>query len=441
MRRNWPDLLIAIALVAVIAGIIATLLSGGSLLPRVGNTNTTTRSAANTSNLNQNSTTTSTAVTTDSLLTQPTSVRPSPYNTTLNTTTLSSVDPVSVVNSGTSGSTTGTSASTTGAASLADPISSGRNSSSLAGAVSADINNSLASAANAATPTATPTATSTVNTRLSIVPESSVTAALPSTSVITPAGSAVVPASGVGTVSMTPLPNMVNPKPVASGGYKISVGAFSVVENARNLGEKLANQGYPVSFDQRNNLTIVAVGPYADRTQADGVAQQLTQMGLSTNVYENTQVVSTQAASSTQAVQGNVALSQVPLNNQALGNQATQTTQFSNQFSTQTTAQSFNNTSVISPATTTTTTTNPTSSAATTAIATSSSPSYLQVGAYKTVESSLPHRVRLENYGYTVYTQNQGGFYKLLIGPFQPSELNLVSTQLKNQGIENFPVR
>ena len=33
IRRNWPDLLIAIALVAVIAGIIATLLSGGSLWP------------------------------------------------------------------------------------------------------------------------------------------------------------------------------------------------------------------------------------------------------------------------------------------------------------------------------------------------------------------------------------------------------------------------
>ncbi|MEZ4607445.1 MAG: hypothetical protein R2865_11780 [Deinococcales bacterium] len=184
----------------------------------------------------------------------------------------------------------------------------------------------------------------------------------------------------------------------------------------------------------------MAVGPYADRTQADGVAQQLTQMGLSTNVYENTQVVSTQAASSTQAVQGNVALSQVPLNNQALGNQATQTTQFSNQFSTQTTAQSFNNTSVISPATTTTmTTTNPTSSAATTAIATSSSPSYLQVGAYKTVKFlATPCAAKIMC---TVYTQNQGGFYKLLIGPFQPSELNLVSTQLKNQGIENFPVR
>ncbi|HEX7022666.1 MAG TPA: SPOR domain-containing protein [Trueperaceae bacterium] len=33
LRRNWPDLLIGVALVAVIAGIVATLLSGGSLFP------------------------------------------------------------------------------------------------------------------------------------------------------------------------------------------------------------------------------------------------------------------------------------------------------------------------------------------------------------------------------------------------------------------------
>lgn len=33
IRRNWPDLLIGVALLAVIAGIIATLLNGGSFLP------------------------------------------------------------------------------------------------------------------------------------------------------------------------------------------------------------------------------------------------------------------------------------------------------------------------------------------------------------------------------------------------------------------------
>jgi cell division protein FtsN len=33
LRRNWPDLLIGIALVAVIAGIVVTLLGGGSFLP------------------------------------------------------------------------------------------------------------------------------------------------------------------------------------------------------------------------------------------------------------------------------------------------------------------------------------------------------------------------------------------------------------------------
>ncbi|MBA2666654.1 MAG: hypothetical protein H0U69_06450, partial [Trueperaceae bacterium] len=33
LRRNWPDLAIGVALVAVIAGIVATLLTGGSFFP------------------------------------------------------------------------------------------------------------------------------------------------------------------------------------------------------------------------------------------------------------------------------------------------------------------------------------------------------------------------------------------------------------------------
>jgi hypothetical protein len=33
MRRNWPDLAIGLALVAVIGGIVATLITGGSFFP------------------------------------------------------------------------------------------------------------------------------------------------------------------------------------------------------------------------------------------------------------------------------------------------------------------------------------------------------------------------------------------------------------------------
>ena len=33
IRRNWPDLLIGVALFSVITGIVATLLSGGTILP------------------------------------------------------------------------------------------------------------------------------------------------------------------------------------------------------------------------------------------------------------------------------------------------------------------------------------------------------------------------------------------------------------------------
>jgi cell division protein FtsN len=46
IRRNWPDLLIGLALLAVIGGIIATLLNGGNLLPSGRNVTTTTPSSS-----------------------------------------------------------------------------------------------------------------------------------------------------------------------------------------------------------------------------------------------------------------------------------------------------------------------------------------------------------------------------------------------------------
>jgi cell division septation protein DedD len=57
IRRNWPDLLIGLALLAVIGGIIATLLNGGNFLPGNRNVNVTTPSSTVVSSGGNDSTT------------------------------------------------------------------------------------------------------------------------------------------------------------------------------------------------------------------------------------------------------------------------------------------------------------------------------------------------------------------------------------------------
>ena len=73
----------------------------------------------------------------------------------------------------------------------------------------------------------------------------------------------------------------VEEKPVLNNGPKIQLGSFSNHQNALNLQKKLSQ--YPVQIEQiqRNDrmLSVVKVGPYADKAQATQVLQQLKQQG------------------------------------------------------------------------------------------------------------------------------------------------------------------
>ena len=50
----------------------------------------------------------------------------------------------------------------------------------------------------------------------------------------------------------------------------------------------------------------------------------------------------------------------------------------------------------------------------------------------------MPRRQLLEGLGYTVLHVEEQGFIKLLVGPYDPANLDVAITQLEAQGVENF---
>ena len=64
--------------------------------------------------------------------------------------------------------------------------------------------------------------------------------------------------------------------------------------------------------------------------------------------------------------------------------------------------------------------------------------SYLQVGAYASLESARPQLDRLTELGYSVSSREEGGLVKLLVGPLSTEEISLVRTKLLTDGIDSF---
>lgn len=305
IRRNWPDMLIGIALIAVIAGIVVTLLSGGSLLP-FGKRQTASL--------------------------------PPPPSTALGSST--SAPTVS------GGGRVQTAVGPAGqAASGGGVIPVAPGSSAAAGpAGAASAGSSTQQAASAAS-------------------------------------------GGAGTTTGVPL---------GAPSYRISVAAVHDANSANQLADKLKGAGYPAFVGQQGDLSLVLVGPYANRNQADTTADKLKGDGYDTLIYtyEGTQTAAASGAGT--ATSGASAASPT------------------------------------SGAATATTPAPPTAPAAT-------SGTYLQVGAYATLDSAQPQIQRLQQLGYTVSQRQEGDLIKLLIGPFGAEQLSAAESQLQAQGMDFFP--
>jgi len=237
LRRNWPDLLIGVALVAVIAGIIATLISGGSFFP-VGQG---ARNAGGASTTQSAPVTPSTPNQPGVGLSDPT--QPSAADQTAEP--AAAADPTGDAQAG-----------TPAAAPSATPAATPEPATPTAGQGGAPIAVLPPSGAPTPTPAAQPAAST---------PQPAAPAVAP-----------VTPSAPVGTVSAPPAASATATAAATAAAdessYRVSVGAFGNADNAQRLAGTFQAAGYPVLLGTQGNLTIVLVGPYETEAQARSVA-------------------------------------------------------------------------------------------------------------------------------------------------------------------------
>lgn len=386
LRRNWPDLLIGLALVAVIAGIIATLISGGSFFP-AGN-----RTAENP----DPGTTPLAGPATPGAQPDQASAAANGANADLEAAGADAAD------AGQPGSASSLTATPAASASTDD------SSAAEAGAAGAD---DAASAGNAAGDRASNAAEGGAL-PVAVLPPGQ-TAADESQAAGSTEGAAPAPsqagagnASSVTSSAAASADSGIDLEASASpeAPYRVSVGAYGNRDNAERQAATFEAAGYPVFIGTQGALNIVLVGPYDTESEARTVAARIRNADLGVadpTIYEFTGETDDQATTA------------------AVGNQSTP-----------------------SPAAAPAAAESLLASDETVITSSPSSVSgvrYLQAGAYGTRDSSLPQRERLEGLGFVVTERVENDLVKLLIGPFDAANLQNAQGRLEAAGIASFP--
>lgn len=163
---------------------------------------------------------------------------------------------------------------------------------------------------------------------------------------------------------------------------------------------------------QQGPYTVVLVGPYQSRSEAEAVEARIRSSGMEENpiLYEVT--------------------AEEPDNAQASSSGASASTSTSASTSA----------SAPTPSSTSSSSTSSSTSAGAASDSSSTTGRYIQVGAYNSPELAAPQRERLEALGYSTTLQQTEGstLLRLWIGPFPEERLAAVRAQLDELGIENF---
>jgi cell division septation protein DedD len=376
LRRNWPDVAIGVALLAVIAGIIATLLTGGSFFPVASSPSNpaiaTPRTGVTPSLPGATSTLPGTAGS------PVTALPPGGAQAEAPTGEAAGVIAVTV-----------TPPSAEGAAPIVTPVSPAPAATAPAATTPATASPAstqpAAPQAAAASPAATPAATATV--------------------AVAPPSPAVMP-----TVSTNP-----------EAPYRVAVGAFGSVENAQRQAETFRAAGYPVFTGQQGALTIVLVGPYESEAAAEQVAARIRAgtFGIDPVIYRFRPDAPTAAASTpSPAVPAPAATAPAAASPVVPAGPAPAAAP----------------TPAPAPVAAA-----PAPAAASTPVPVTATGRLLQVGAFGSAESAAPLRQRLASLGYVASERAEDGLIKLLVGPFDDSSLQRARSHLAGQGIESFP--
>lgn len=225
LRRNWPDLAIGIALVAVIAGIIATLLTGGSFFPLSPTTPADTPAP-------------------------PAVATPAP-------------DPDPAPDDAV-GSAPADDAAAPGVVAI-PPASPGGVELLAPDGTPAD------APAVAATPDPAPNAASAVATEAPSATPAPAPAATPAPATPAPPSATAPATPAVPAPTASPANASADPE----APYRVSVGAFGSAENAERQAATFRGAGFPVFTGTQGNLTIVLVGPYESEADAQAVATRI----------------------------------------------------------------------------------------------------------------------------------------------------------------------
>ncbi len=113
---------------------------------------------------------------------------------------------------------------------------------------------------------------------------------------VAPAASASPPASTAATqvpastetTTTAPATTATTIAPSSNAPFRISVGAYGSGENAQRRADTFSAAGFPVFTAVQNDLTLVLVGPFDSQAEADQIAARIRSQGLEPNpvIYE-----------------------------------------------------------------------------------------------------------------------------------------------------------
>lgn len=243
IRRNWPDVLIGVALVAVIAGIIVTLLGGGSVFDFSRSPRTPSPEPG-------------AAVTAPQVADEPVSPLATPLaDDELADDTLADDE------------LAGDEAERTADGVIPVTPSNGAQTAEddAAGELAQPLEGETATAEDAETTVlaGTPTTETPVTTE---APATTTPATTPTTQATAPSPDAA--------------PGTANGEP-----WRIVVGTFRVPDNAERLAAEMRDEGHPVFIATQGELNVVMVGPFADEGETRALAQEFRDDGREADVF------------------------------------------------------------------------------------------------------------------------------------------------------------
>ena len=386
LRRNWPDLLIGIALLAVIAGIVATLLTGGSFFPLNSGQPSTPLSTPGVSSPGVSPSASSPDAS------SPNASSPNAESPSVGTPDASSPDAAAPNASNVAPDGGADAPSSPAVPGAATPGSAAPGSTPQAGEGAVGTPGTPGSAtpgAIAILPPADGAAGASPNAGAAAGNDAQASAAAPAN-----AGAAGAPADAGAAAESPPSSSQLPTAP-----YRVSVGAFSTESNAQRQADAFREAGFPVFIGRQGDLVLVLVGPYESEQEAQQAVTQIRSgdFGIEPVVYRF-QPDGEQAAA-TQQSQPEPA----PVQEEAASQPAAEV-----------------------------------EAAPSPAPAASGDGMFLQVGAYATRESALPQIARLQEMGFAVEERTESGLVKLMVGPFEGDALASARQQLNDEGIEHF---